>query len=285
MRPFLLHWGIVVAGAIFLFIHIFFFLLKNTGKCLWVLSVPHSVGIYAKNADERGRKFMCERTLLSVLDGCYWIKFYIINCNCSDFSNYFWLKKLFQFPKKVNAEVLFLGTEIQYRLTRIHRFVSRFEKFGTLNTTDVNNMKNFTFEFDDSHLVNYIHVLDMKKDKSLLLYSCRATQLTSHAFTQEHAWLLFRWPDVNLRDIREAESNRSRTREWGQELYGKLGLKTANPKLKFVILVWFCVEVLRQVNLLVYNKLHLEEGHNFCSYTLWSHLEYEFNHYNNLRRF
>ncbi|XP_075242444.1 uncharacterized protein LOC142337195 [Convolutriloba macropyga] len=99
------------------------------------------------------------------------------------------------------------GTKIQYRLTGIHRFVSRFEKFGTLNTTDVNNMKNFTFEFDDSHLVNYIHVLDMKKDKSLLLYSCRATQLTSHAFTQEHAWLLFRWPDVNLRDIREAESN------------------------------------------------------------------------------
>ena len=41
--------------VIFLFIHIS----KNT--------VPRLVGIYAKNVDERGRNFMCERTLPSLL--------------------------------------------------------------------------------------------------------------------------------------------------------------------------------------------------------------------------
>ena len=35
------------------------FLLKNT--------VPHLVDIYAKNMDERGRNFMCKRTLPSLL--------------------------------------------------------------------------------------------------------------------------------------------------------------------------------------------------------------------------
>ena len=62
--------------VIIVFIHIF---LKKTWTFGGFLSVPHLVDIYAKNVDERGRNFMCERTLLSV-----WWKFSFPGC--PDFS-------------------------------------------------------------------------------------------------------------------------------------------------------------------------------------------------------
>ena len=62
--------------AIFLFIQILF--LKNTRILGGVLSVPHLMDIYAKSAGERGRTFMCKRTLPSLLVsfmGCYGISY------------------------------------------------------------------------------------------------------------------------------------------------------------------------------------------------------------------
>ena len=61
-RPFLLHWFICFGGN--LFVHTLF--LKITWKKTEMFSVVHLVDIYAKNLDERGRNFMCKRTLPSL---------------------------------------------------------------------------------------------------------------------------------------------------------------------------------------------------------------------------
>ena len=50
--------------AIFLFVHCFWKLLEKKTE---ILSVVQLVDIYAKNWDERGPNFMCERTLPSIL--------------------------------------------------------------------------------------------------------------------------------------------------------------------------------------------------------------------------
>ena len=47
-----------------MFIHIF---LEKYLNFWGFLSVPHLINIYAKNLDEQGRNFMCERTLSSLL--------------------------------------------------------------------------------------------------------------------------------------------------------------------------------------------------------------------------
>ena len=62
MQQFLLHWVICVGGK---FCCYTIFEKKLNFWCF--LSVPHLVDIYAKNVDERGRNFMCERTLTSLL--------------------------------------------------------------------------------------------------------------------------------------------------------------------------------------------------------------------------
>ena len=45
---------------------------ENYLKKTEILSVVHLVDIYAKNLDERGRNFMCERTLPSLLVNFYY---------------------------------------------------------------------------------------------------------------------------------------------------------------------------------------------------------------------
>ena len=66
---FLLHLVIYVGGV--LFVHTLFL---NTWFLVGFLSVPHLVDIFAENADERGRNFLYERTLTSLLVSFYWLE-------------------------------------------------------------------------------------------------------------------------------------------------------------------------------------------------------------------
>ena len=63
MHQFLLQWVIFFGGC--LFVHTPVFFLKNTWIFCVFASVPHLVDNYAKIVDERGRNFMCDRTIPS----------------------------------------------------------------------------------------------------------------------------------------------------------------------------------------------------------------------------
>ena len=65
MRRFFYSTELFELAAIFMFVYIFFEKYFNFG--VFFLSVPHLVDIYARNAHEWGRNFMCKRILPSLI--------------------------------------------------------------------------------------------------------------------------------------------------------------------------------------------------------------------------